>query len=81
MVGLARIAVSEVYDSAADEAVFSEHMVHDDVIFMRIYADGICRDRGANYLLNIGPDYLGRIPSVACDILRDAGRLWERENL
>ena len=42
MVGLARIAVSEVYDSASGEAVFSEHMVHDDVVFMRIYADGVC---------------------------------------
>ena len=37
----------------------------------------LCRDRGANYLLNVGPDYLGRIPSVSCDILREAGRLWE----
>ena len=39
----------------------------------------LCRDRGANYLLNVGPDYLGRIPSVACDILRRAGELWEAE--
>lgn len=30
--------------------------------------------RGANYLLNVGPDYLGRIPSPACDVLRDVGR-------
>ena len=37
----------------------------------------LCRDRGANYLLNVGPDYLGRIPSVSCDILREAGKLWE----
>ena len=33
--------------------------------------------RGVNYLLNVGPDYLGRIPSVSCDILREAGKLWE----
>ena len=26
--------------------------------------------RGINYLLNVGPDYLGRIPAPACDILR-----------
>lgn len=30
--------------------------------------------RGANYLLNVGPDYLGRIPGPACDILREVGR-------
>ncbi|MBQ4354036.1 MAG: alpha-L-fucosidase [Clostridia bacterium] len=29
--------------------------------------------RGANYLLNVGPDYLGRIPAPACDILREVG--------
>lgn len=28
--------------------------------------------RGANYLLNVGPDYLGRIPGPSIDILRDA---------
>ena len=27
--------------------------------------------------INVGPDYLGRIPSVSCDILREAGKLWE----
>jgi alpha-L-fucosidase len=31
-------------------------------------------DRGVNYLLNVGPDYLGRIPAPAVDILREAGR-------
>jgi len=30
--------------------------------------------RGANYLLNVGPDCLGRIPAPACDILREVGR-------
>lgn len=30
-------------------------------------------DRGINYLLNVGPDYLGRIPGPACDILREVG--------
>ena len=28
--------------------------------------------RGINYLLNVGPDYLGRIPAPAADILRKA---------
>lgn len=31
--------------------------------------------RGINYLLNVGPDYLGRIPAPAQDILREAGKL------
>lgn len=31
--------------------------------------------RGVNYLLNVGPDYLGRIPGPAVDILRQAGTL------
>lgn len=31
-------------------------------------------ERGINYLLNVGPDYLGRIPAPACDILREVGR-------
>ncbi len=30
--------------------------------------------RGINYLLNVGPDYLGRIPAPAIDILREVGR-------
>ena len=34
-----------------------------------------CNDRGTNYLLNIGPDYLGRFPAPACEILRKAGEL------
>ena len=38
MVGLARIAVSEVYDSETGEAVFFEHMMHYDVVFMRVYS-------------------------------------------
>ncbi len=29
-------------------------------------------ERGINYLLNIGPDHLGRIPAPACEILRNA---------
>ena len=32
-------------------------------------------ERGINYLLNVGPDYLGRIPAPACDILRKVGEL------
>ena len=30
--------------------------------------------RGINYLLNIGPDYLGRLPAPAVDILKAVGR-------
>ena len=38
----------------------------------------VCLDRNANFLLNVGPDYLGRIPSVSCDILLEAAKLWEK---
>lgn len=31
-------------------------------------------ERGLNYLLNVGPDYLGRIPAPAQDILREVGK-------
>ena len=31
-------------------------------------------ERGANYLLNVGPDALGRIPAPSADILREVGR-------
>ena len=31
-------------------------------------------ERGINYLLNVGPDYLGRVPAPAADILRAVGR-------
>lgn len=30
--------------------------------------------QGVNYLLNVGPDYLGRIPAPAVDILREVGK-------
>ncbi len=30
-------------------------------------------ERGINYLLNVGPDYLGRIPAPSVDILRQVG--------
>ncbi len=30
--------------------------------------------RGVNYLLNVGPDHLGRIPKPSVDILREVGR-------
>lgn len=30
--------------------------------------------RGVNYLLNVGPDHLGRIPKSSADILREVGR-------
>ena len=32
-----------------------------------------CTERGANLLLNIGPDHLGRIPAPAAAILREVG--------
>jgi len=31
------------------------------------------RDRGINYLLNVGPDYLGRIPAPCVEILKAVG--------
>lgn len=31
-------------------------------------------DQGINYLLNVGPDYLGRIPAPALDILKQVGK-------
>ncbi len=31
-------------------------------------------ERGINYLLNVGPDYLGRIPAPSADILREFGK-------
>lgn len=33
------------------------------------------KERGINYLLNIGPDWLGRFPAPATDILKKAARL------
>ncbi len=30
--------------------------------------------RGINYLLNVGPDHLGRIPAPSVDILRELGK-------
>ena len=31
--------------------------------------------RGINYLLNVGPDHLGRIPAPSIDILREVGKM------
>ena len=31
-------------------------------------------ERGVNYLLNVGPDHLGRIPVPAMEILREVGQ-------
>ena len=31
--------------------------------------------RGINYLLNVGPDYLGRIPVPSIEILRKLGQM------
>ncbi|GHV13231.1 alpha-L-fucosidase [Clostridia bacterium] len=33
------------------------------------------KDRGINYLLNVGPDHLGRMPAPAIDILREVGKM------
>jgi alpha-L-fucosidase len=33
-----------------------------------------CNEKGANLLLNVGPDHLGRIPAPAADILREVGK-------
>lgn len=33
-----------------------------------------CKERGVNYLLNVGPDYLGRIPGPSVDVLREVGK-------
>lgn len=35
-------------------------------------------ERHVNYLLNVGPDYLGRIPAPAVDILKEAAALPEK---
>ena len=35
--------------------------------------------RGVNYLLNVGPDHLGRIPKPSQDILREVGRRLSEE--
>lgn len=32
-----------------------------------------CNDKGANLLLNVGPDWLGRIPAPAIETLRKVG--------
>lgn len=37
-----------------------------------------CNDHGANYLLNIGPDYLGRLPAPACDVLYKVAGMRDR---
>ena len=34
-----------------------------------------CNAQGANLLLNVGPDHLGRIPAPAVDILREVGKI------
>ena len=31
-------------------------------------------ERGINYLLNVGPDHLGRIPAPCIDILKELGK-------
>lgn len=42
----------------------------DEVIRLKEYINSC----GANYLLNVGPDHLGRIPAPSVDILREVGR-------
>ena len=36
--------------------------------------------RGINYLLNVGPDYLGRIPSKSIEILKKVGSMLKESN-
>ena len=36
-------------------------------------------DMGVNYLLNVGPDALGRIPTLSADALLEAGKIFNRE--
>ena len=36
-------------------------------------------DKGANLLLNVGPDHLGRIPAPSVDVLKRVGELLKRE--
>ncbi len=31
-------------------------------------------ERGVNYLLNVGPDYLGRVPAPSVEILKQVGQ-------
>lgn len=38
-----------------------------------------CNNCGANLLLNVGPDHLGRIPAPAVDILREVGQKLKRD--
>ena len=37
-------------------------------------------DRGINYLVNVGPDALGRFPVPAVEILQEVGRRLEEES-
>ena len=37
-------------------------------------------DRGINYLVNVGPDALGRFPVPAVEILQEVGRRFEEES-
>ena len=38
-----------------------------------------CNDKGANLLLNVGPDHLGRIPAPSVNILRQVGKALKSE--
>ncbi|MBQ1954453.1 MAG: alpha-L-fucosidase [Clostridia bacterium] len=48
--------------------------------------EALCENRrklnsmGINYLVNVGPDHLGRIPGPSVDILKKAAELFEAEN-
>lgn len=77
---------NEIPDEAMPEGLFESACTLNDTWGYKSYdnnwksADRILqlRDhlnaRGLNYLLNVGPDALGRIPGPAVDILREAGR-------
>ena len=38
MIGIARVSVRQMDDSASDEAIFLKYMVHDDVVSVGVYA-------------------------------------------
>ena len=42
---------------------------------MGIKNSGVRRNTAINYLLNVGPDPMGRIPALAQEILRRVGTL------
>ena len=77
-------ALHELFSTDFDVAdkLYFEPLTPEDVNNILVYegADEVIairerlESRGINYLLNVGPDYLGRIPAPAVDILRQVGK-------